>query len=151
MCVYVYVYIYVYIYIYINKKRHVVEGVLQKLNRQKRRHACFRYMMIRNRQMRGRVKVIKIYDTGIVVGRQSLRLITCVRAWYTLSLYMTLLPSDELVVEVECLLPTWERITFADPLAPHFCSAADVVRCSRCKKASRTDNGKQIGQQVLDH
>ena len=37
-----------------------------------------------------------------VVGRQSLRLITCVRVWYTLLLYMTLLPSDELVVEVEC-------------------------------------------------
>ena len=35
-----------------------------------------------------------------VVGKR-LRLITCVRAWYTLSLYMTLLPSDELVVEIE--------------------------------------------------
>ena len=58
MCVCICICIYIY--------RHAVEGVLQKLNRQMRRHACFRYMMIRNRQMRGRVKVVKIYDTGIV-------------------------------------------------------------------------------------
>ena len=40
-----------------------------------------------------------------VVGRQSLRLITCVRVWYTIQ-RITSLPSDELVVEVECLLAT---------------------------------------------
>ena len=79
-----------------------------------------------------------------VVGRQSLRLITCVRVWYTIW-RITSLPSDELVVEVESRLPTWQAITLAASLAPDLFSAPDEVCCGLCKKAVRTDYGKQSG------
>ena len=75
-----------------------------------------------------------------VVGRQSLRLITCVRAWYTIC-RITLLPSDELDVVVEWLAnPT---LTLAASLGPDLFTAPDEVCCGLCTKAVRTSYGRR--------
>ena len=43
--------------------------------------------------------IIVVRHNVKLVGRQSLRLITCVRVWYTI-LRLSLLPSDELVMDM---------------------------------------------------
>ena len=49
--------------------------------------------------------IIDVRHSVKLVGRQSLRLITCVRVWYTI-LRITLLPSDERnIIAVDVVLP----------------------------------------------